>query len=334
MDKLKGLVSIVIVNWNGEKYLKKCIESLLNQSYSDIEIIVVDNDSSDSSIDIINKNFKDKIKLFLNKNTGYAGGSNKGIELSKGEFIVIANPDVVFEKNYIKKCVAKLVQDESIAAVTGKLLKYDFDKNKKVNVIDSVGIRLNHRRQGFDIAQNEFDAGLYEEDKRVFGVCGAAAMFKKDVLEKVKVNNEYFDYDFFAYKEDIDLCWRINLYGYKCYYVHDAIAYHGRGMNSSRGIINIIKNRKSQSEFLKGISFRNHYLMILKNETKDSYKKDRIKIYIGFLKYIIFFSLFDWKCLKYISQIKKNKESILRKRHVIQKNIKLSKDEIYQLFEL
>ena len=201
-------------------------------------------------------------------------------------------------------------------------------------MIDSVGIRLNHSRQGFDIAQNEIDTGLYEEDRRVFGVCGAAAMFKKDALEKVKVNNEYFDYDFFAYKEDIDLCWRINLYGYKCYYVHDAIAYHGRGMNSSRGIINIIKNRKSQSEFLKGISFRNHYLMILKNETKDSYKKDRIKIYIGFLKYIIFFSLFDWKCLKYISQIKKNKESILRKRHVIQKNIKLSKDEIYQLFEL
>lgn len=334
MDKHKGLVSIVIVNWNGEKYLKKCIESLLKQSYSNIEIIIIDNDSSDDSVDIINNNFKDKLKLFLNKNTGYAGGSNKGIELSKGEFIVIANPDVVFEKNYIKNCVAKLVQDKSIGAVTGKLLKYDFEKNKKLNVIDSVGIRFNHSRQAFDIDQNELDTGLHEEDKRVFGVCGAAAIFKKDVLEKVKVNNEYFDYDFFAYKEDIDLCWRINLYGYKCYYVHDAIAYHGRGLNSSKGIINTIKNRKSQSDFLKGISFRNHYLMILKNETKDSYKKDRIKIYIGALKYIIFFILFDWKCLKYISQIRSNKELVLRKRHIIQKNIKLNNDEIYKLFEL
>lgn len=331
MDKK---VSVVIVNWNGEKYLYKCIKSLLNQSYNNIEVIIIDNDSTDNSVNIIKDNFKNDVTIVRNKNTGYAGGSNKGIDISTGEYVIIANPDVVFDKDYVMKCIRKFEEDSSIAAVTGKLLKYDFNTNEKLNIIDSVGIRLNHNRQGMDIGQNEVDEGKYEEDRRIFGVCGAAAVFKRDILDKIKINEEYFDNDFFAYKEDIDICWRLNLYGYKCYYVHDALAYHGRGMNSSKGIINTVRNRRSQSEFLKGISFRNHYLMLIKNETQYSYKKDRFKIYIGILKYIVFFLLFDWKCLKYIKQIKEMKSLMFEKRKKIMANIKISDEEIYKLFDL
>ena len=331
---MEKLVSIAIVNWTGEKYLYKCIKSLLNQNYKNIEIIVIDNDSTDNSVKIIEENFLDSVKLFKNKNTGYAGGANKGIELSKGDYVIIANPDIVFGENYIENCIKKFKEDITIGAVTGKLLKYDFDNDKKLNIIDSAGISFNHYRQGIDIGQNEADEGKYEKDKRVFGVCGAAAVFKKEVLEKIKINGEYFDNDFFAYKEDIDICWRLNLYGFKCYYVHDAIAYHGRGMNSSKGIINTIKNRRSQSEFLKGISFRNHYLMIIKNETSYAFKKDKSKIYIGLMKYLVFFTIFDWKCLKYVKEIKVKKSLMEDKRSQILKNINISDKEIYKLFDL
>lgn len=331
---MNKLVSVAIVNWNGEKYLYKCIESLLKQNYKNIEIIIIDNDSTDNSIKIIQDNFSDKVVLFKNKNTGYAGGANKGIELANGEYIIIANPDIVFGDNYIENCINKFSQDDNIGAVTGKLLKYDFDEDKKLNVIDSVGIAFNHYRQGIDIGQNEFDEGKYEEDRRVFGVCGAAAVFKRSALEKIKINGEYFDNDFFAYKEDIDICWRLNLYGFKCYYVHNAICYHGRGMNSSKGIVNTIKNRKSQSEFLKGISFRNHYLMIIKNETDYSFKKDKFKIYVGLMKYLVFFILFDRKCLKYIKEIKNRKSLMEEKKNQILKNINISDEQIYKLFDL
>ena len=214
------------------------------------------------------------------------------------------------------------------------MLKYDFDKNEIINVIDSAGIRLNHKRQGMEIGQNDEDKGQYENDRRVFGVCGAAALFKRKALEEIKIKNDYFDSEFFAYKEDIDLCWRLNLYGFKCLYVHDAIAYHGRGMNSSKGLINTIKNRRSQSEFLKGISFRNHYLMLIKNEVQYTYKKDKLGIFIDWMKYIIFFLLFDFKCLKYIKEIKKYKDNALEKRKVIMENVKISNEEIYKLFDL
>ena len=109
---MNKLVSVAIVNWNGEKYLYKCIDSLLNQNYKNIEIIIIDNDSTDSSVKIIEDNFKEKVVLFKNKNTGYAGGANKGIELSNGEYVIIANPDIVFGENYIEKCINKFSEDE------------------------------------------------------------------------------------------------------------------------------------------------------------------------------------------------------------------------------
>ena len=105
-------------------------------------------------------------------------------------------------------------------------------------------------------------------------------------------------------------------------------------MNSSKGIINTIKNRRSQSEFLKGISFRNHYLMIIKNETSYSFKRDKSKIYIGLMKYLVFFMIFDWKCLRYIKEIKAKKALMEAKRIQILKNINISNEEIYKLFDL
>ena len=331
MDKL---VSVVIVNWNGEKYLKKCLASLMETNYQNVEIIVIDNGSTDNSVKIIKEFFNNGVKLVENKNIGYAGGANKGINVSKGEYVLIANPDIIFTKDYLGDLVQVLEKSAENGACIGKLIKYDFDNDKVLNVIDSAGISLNHKRQGYDRGQNEVDSGQYDEDKRVFGVCGAAALFKRKALEDIKFVNEYFDEDFFAYKEDIDICWRLNLYGYKCLYVHDAIAYHGRGMNRSKGIIKTIKNRRNQSEFLKGISFRNHYLMISKNEVEYTYRKDKIGIYVDAMKYIVFFLLFDFKCLKYIKEYKKLKPRILEKRSVVMINIRISQEEIYSLFDL
>lgn len=327
-------VSVVIVNWNGEKYIKKCIASLLNTQYENYEILVIDNGSTDNSLKIIKENFGEKVRVIVGENIGYAGGANKGILESNGEYVLIANPDIIFTEEYVKKLVDKLEEDSNNSAAIGKLLKYDFDNNKVLNFIDSAGIRLNHNRQGCDIGQNDEDKGQYEETRRVFGVCVAAALFKREALDNIRYENEFFDNDFFAYKEDIDLCWRLNLYGYKCFYVHNAIAYHGRGMNSSKGIINTIKNRRNQSEFLKGISFRNHYLMLTKNEVLDTYKKDKIGISLDYLKYVVFFVLFDFKCLKYINQIKELKPKMVRKRNEIMRNVKIDNEEIYKLFDL
>ena len=105
-------------------------------------------------------------------------------------------------------------------------------------------------------------------------------------------------------------------------------------MNSSKGLINTINNRKKQSEFLKGISFRNHYLMLYKNEINYTYKKDRLLIYLELCKYLVFFSLFDFECFKYKKEIKKLKPKMIKKREIIMKNKKLSNNQVYELFDL
>lgn len=331
---MKKLISVVIINWNGEKYLERCIESILNQSYTNIETILIDNGSTDNSVKVVKTRFGDKVNIIENENLGYAGGANKGIITSNGQYVLIANPDVIFDELYIELCLETMNKQNKTAAVMGKLLKYDFDTNTKLKVIDSAGISLNHSRKGIDRGQNEKDVGQFDKEERVFGVCGAAAIFDKEILDIIKINEDFFDSDFFAYKEDIDLCWRLNLYGFECIYDPNALAYHGRGMNSAKGIIETIKNRKKQSEFLKGISFRNHYFMIIKNEVASSFKKDKIKIYLDLIKYLLFFLLFDFKCLKYTKELIRNKSTMIAKRNIIMDNKKIDDEEIYKLFDL
>jgi len=128
------LVSIVIVNWNSKHFLNKCIDSILNQSYSNLQIIFIDNGSTDGSFDFVNEMYKDtnNILKVQNINNGYAGGANRGIQLAKGMYVAILNPDIILEENYVKNCMQIFSKDGKVAAVTGKLLKYDFNsRNKK-----------------------------------------------------------------------------------------------------------------------------------------------------------------------------------------------------------
>ncbi|WP_315113942.1 glycosyltransferase family 2 protein [Clostridium intestinale] len=327
-------ISIIIVNWNGKKCLEKCIESLLNQTYINKEVIMIDNDSQDDSVEFVQSRFGDKVRIIRNINNGYAGGANRGIRESNGEFVAIVNPDVVFEEDYFEKCIEYLNENKKVGALTGKLLKYDFDTNTKKNIIDSVGISIKRNRAAYDIGQNQNDNCEYEHIKRVFAVCGAAPIYRRDSLEKIKFENEYFDEDFFAYKEDIDICWRLNWLGIESHYIPHAIAYHGRGLNSAKGIINTVANRKQQSDYLKGISFRNQYLMVYKNDSFQTIKKDILKITIRFLQYVIYFLIFEPKNLKYIKDIMelKKKRFELKKQHLLK--IKTEKESnIYRLFE-
>jgi GT2 family glycosyltransferase len=315
MDKL---VSIVIINWNNKDYLERCIESINNQTYSNKEIIFIDNDSKDGSFDFFKEKFGDKKYILVNnkENLGYSGAANQGIKLSNGEYIMIINPDIIMEEDFIEKLCLFVEEDSEIGALSGKLLKYDFKNDKKLNIIDSAGIIIYKDRTCIDRGQNDEDLGQYNTTERVFGVCGAAPFYKRSALEKIKIENEYFDEDFFAYKEDIDLSWRLNKAGYKCVYYPKAIAYHGRGLGGTKGgMVNLIKHRRKQSKFLRGLSFRNQLLMLFKNEEGESYKRDKVRIYSRIIKTVLFSALFEQFNFRYLKQaIKLRKKMILKKR--------------------
>ncbi|MDP4088148.1 MAG: glycosyltransferase family 2 protein [Bacillota bacterium] len=320
---MNKLVSIVIINWNNKKYIDRCMEAIMAQSYSPMEIIFIDNNSKDCSYEHFGNTYsKDKCIAVKNKeNLGYSGAANQGINMAKGEYIMILNPDIVMEWNFVEKLCTFMEGDMEIGAVSGKLLKYDFEKNTRLNYIDSAGIEIYRDRTSRDIGQNEEDKGQYNSTRRVFGICGAAPMYRKSALADIAVNGEYFDEDFFAYKEDIDLSWRLNLAGFKCMYYPEAVAYHGRGLGGVRGgIWKVIKNRNSQSKFLRGISSRNQLMLLFKNEQGKPMRRDIFKIYLRVLKMVVFSLAFERFNFQYMFQAIKLRKKMKEKKLLFLEN--------------
>ena len=211
-------VSIIILNYKSEKFLEDCLGKIhFNGPH---EIIIVDNDNNLRLIKKV-KYFK-KVKVLPYKgNLGFAEGNNRGIRLAKGEYILTLNADAFLTRNYIKRLVNFLDQHRDYASAQGKLISYSNHK-----IIDATANYMTW--SGFAFSENHLCKDNNPKSQEVFGVCAAAALYRRSALEKIGFKGEYFDKDFFAYLEDVDLDWRLRLYGFKAYYLDNAIAYHFR----------------------------------------------------------------------------------------------------------
>jgi len=209
-----ALVSIIIVNWNAKAYLKGCLESILSQTFTDYEIILVDNASSDDSVTFVKDNFP-QVKIIQNKdNVGFAEGNNIGIENSSGKIIALFNPDAVAEKDWLSILVSILQSSKKIAAVTGKMY-YLGDQYGK----DAVFCTWS-KIDPYSAAPYNFHND--EPVSKVDYLSGAAMAIKRDVLENIGL----MDSDYFLYFEESDLCARMIKAGYDLMYVPRAIVWH------------------------------------------------------------------------------------------------------------
>ncbi len=220
MNKKNLLVSVIIVNYNGSVYLDECISSLLAQTYPAIEIIFVDNGSSDGSCEYVKKNFP-SVKIIANdENLGFAKGNNIGIKAAKGELIATLNNDTKVTSRWLEELVDAINFDANVGMCASKML---FMKNAEF--INSTGICISRSGACWDRGMFERDNGQYESTSEVFGPCAGAAMYRKSMLEDIGL----FDEDFYAYMEDVDLAFRGRLRGWKCLYVPEAVVYHVHG---------------------------------------------------------------------------------------------------------
>lgn len=303
-------VTVQIVTYNSEKDILKCLDSIRKQTYKNFEVIVIDNKSTDNTVDLFKKE-SSYSKLILNtENTGFCKGHNIGFKEGTGEYVMVLNPDVVLDKNFFEEVVNEMEKDSKIGLISGKILRMSYQFTP-TNIIDSTGIILPRNKRAYDRGQGEEDLGQYDEKRDIFGVCGAAAVYKREMLEDIKIDDEYFDENFFAYKEDVDLSWRARLFGWKCKYVPAAIAYHHRGWKKS--------SRKDQPTWLKIHSIKNRYLMIIKNEKFINLIKNIPWLLVTDVG-IFFYCLFkEPQTLRYIIETVKLIPSTLKKRKIIQK---------------
>jgi GT2 family glycosyltransferase len=211
-------VSVIILNWNGKRHLERCLPSLRNTNYPSekIELIVVDNKSSDGSKAFVRNFFPEIIFLELDKNYGFTGGNNRGAEVAHGELLVFLNNDTLVDDNWLVELVKVANNDKQIGICGSKIL---FEERR--NIVQYAGGFLNTLGGGVSPFVYTEDTGM--NDTKLTGyVCGACLLIRRDVFEKLGG----FDEDYFMYSDENDLCLRCWLLGYNVVYVPKSIVYH------------------------------------------------------------------------------------------------------------
>ena len=218
------LVSIIIPNYNGYKWLKLCIPSLMKTNYSEYEIIIVDNGSTDQSIEYLKNNWQHCIKIIeLRENLGFAEGCNIGIREAKGDIIALLNNDMEVDKDWLRAAVEALLSDERVGAVQSKIMQHG---NKET--IYCAGLSIDKFGICLPIGSGEIDYGQYDYLSEISGSCGGAMVSWKHLLIKAGL----FDPSFFIYYEDVDLSWRIKLSGYNILLASSSLVYHVGSLTS------------------------------------------------------------------------------------------------------
>lgn len=245
-------VAVVILNWNGKKYLEQFLPSVFATTYSKFRVVVIDNASTDDSIAFLQNTYPDVEIVLLSQNYGFAKGYNEGLREVKADYYVLLNSDVEVTPNWLTPMVALLEQDDKNAACQPKLLAYHQKElfeyaGAAGGWIDSLGYPF-ARGRVFDSCEK--DNGQYNDTAEVFWASGAALMIRSRVFHELNG----FDDFFFAHQEEIDLCWRIHLAGYRVYCCPTAVVYHVGGGTLPKG--------NARKTFL---NFRNNNIMLAKN---------------------------------------------------------------------
>lgn len=288
------MVSIIILNFNGRRFLTQCLDSVLKSDYPSFDVILVDNASIDESIELVQRNFGQysNLKIILNnRNLGFAEGNNVGARVAKGKYFVFLNNDTEVESKWLSELVTAMESDGAIGVAQSKLLLFNSER------FDSAGDFISFSGRRWMRGHGDKDEGQYDRVSEIFSARGAAMAIRRQVLDDVGC----FDSDFFMICEDMDLCWRIRLNGYKVVFVPKSVVYHFSSgtraktqgsrescyYNVRNGIIMLIKNYDSENLFrniiVNVLSELALFLMSLPFPSKRSYNLSRLRALIWVL---------------------------------------------------
>lgn len=308
------LVSIIILNWNGKENLTACLTTFKKVSYKPIEIIVVDNNSSDGSQELVRKKFP-SVRLIANKkNYGYSGGNNIGIRASRGKYVLILNNDTKVAKNFLEPLVQKCELDKNVGCIQPKLL---YATNRKL--LNAVGSFLTS--SGFLYHYGYRKSALrpqYNRPLQIFSAKGAAMLLRKSALTNVGL----FDEDFFIYFEETDLCHRLWLAGYTVWYEPTSVMYHWEAIDT----------HKQMQEFtITYLSFRNRISSFLINLEWTNAVKILFVLGVIYVCLMVYYFVklrlsFSWAIFLSIVWNVQHLPLTLKKRYHVQQYIRVRSD--------
>ena len=262
-------VAVTLVTWNARSHVRACLESVLAQTVLPAAIRVIDNASRDGTADEVKARFPG-VELHRNaRNEGYAAAQNRGVALARdARYVFFLTPDVVLAPDHLERLARALDRNPGAASAGGKLLRPDG------RTLDGVGIVATPNRHFRDRGQGEVDDGQYANTSdAVFAPCGAAVLHRREALHDAAVRSEILDESFLAYKEDVDLAWRLRLRGWRILHVPEAGARHARAApyalepsTARRSLATLRRDRRALSPTVRRLSARNQLLLLVKNE--------------------------------------------------------------------
>lgn len=262
-------LTVIIPNYNGQPFLEECFSSLKAQNCS-LEVVVIDNGSDDGSVGWIAKNYPEFHLIRNERNLGFAVAVNQGIKYSNSEYIFLMNNDVVLEENCLSNLLDCVLKGEDIFAVASKMVQYN-DRTKIDDAGDEYTLLGWTKKVG-----NGKSTDLYQDEREIFSACAGASLYRRSIFEEVG----YFDENFFAYMEDVDMSYRARIHGYKCIYCPEALVYH-IGSATSGSKYNSFKIR---------LAARNNVYVPYKNMPLPLLALNSIFLIPGFLiKYLFFY---------------------------------------------
>ena len=252
-------VSIVVVTHNDEADLPLSLTAAAGQSGISVELIVVDNASSDRSRDVAAVFAPAARIVALPENVGFAGGMNRGIEECTGRYVLALNPDCRLAPDFSAVLAGRLDARPDAGSASGRLYRAQGADLAATDRLDSTGLYFAFSGRHFDRDSGEPADGRSLVEEEIFGTSGAAGFYRRAALESAKISTGYFDADFFLYREDADLAWRLKRLGWKCLYVPQAVAYHRRR--------NLPERRRAMPAIANLHSVKNRFLLRINNET-------------------------------------------------------------------
>lgn len=251
-------ISAVVVSFNSASFLERNFRSLAGQTVPFRKIVVIDNASQDDSQAMIAA-FPGLHPLLLEKNTGYAAAANLGINCCESDLVLVANADIFLDVEFNRRALEFFARRPQAGLLSPLILRFDG------KTIDSTGqersLALYPRESGYGRPL----ARQVLTEKQVFSVCGAATVFSRPVLEKLKIGNEYYDEDFFMFWEDFDIGWRANLLGFRAYLDPNVVAYHFRSATLPDSRWSRFSLALARPTSLRYHLVKNRYLTLVKN---------------------------------------------------------------------
>jgi GT2 family glycosyltransferase len=309
-------VSVNIVTFNSADDIEGCLTSLQKQTFRDFRVRLLDNGSSD---DTIERSHVFDVDLTRSaKNLGFAKAHNELIRKSESEYVLVLNPDTVLRETFLQEIVRGLEARPDAGSASGKLLRMDHI------TIDSTGITMLRSQRHLDRGAGQPDLGQFDTAEDIFGPSGAAALYRRTALEDAAMEGEYFDEDFFAYREDADLAWRLRLLRWNAIYVPSATALHRRRVTPER--------RSQLPGLINYHSVKNRFLLRINNMTCDLYKRDFWRITGRDAMVVGYVFLREWSSAPALGYVVRYLPRLWRKRRIVQSKVRVAPDELSRWF--